>query len=687
VQGSLRQFIQNAVAISGPNAMRFVPVDPTNATDGGGNDWWSVPVTVALPTASSAATTIDGTAYQLSDGASPRNTNALGPELELNGTGTAATVDGLLVTGGTSAVRDLVFNRFGRNGILITTAGNNTIAGNYLGTDATGSADLGNGNDGIRILSVPGNTIGGLNPGDRNVISGNGNNGLLIDGVAATGNIIQGNYVGLNAAGTAAIGNFDDGVDLSDTPGNTVGGTDPAARNVISGQGDIGLLFVGAQSTGNVAVNNYIGTNAAGDAAVPNLTGVSAYNDAAGNRIGGVNGNEANLIAFNTGDGVWIQATAGVNNSVLRNSIHTNGGLGIDTEADGVHINTLADPLNLPVITAASESAGTVTVDFDLDVPAGDYRIEFFTNLTADPSGNGEGQTFATFYDLVGHPGVPTSFSVPLAGAGWVNLTATTTKDLGAGSFGSTSEFSNAFVVVRDTLVVNSTGDAADANPGDGVCFTSGTNFDGDPECTLRAAIEESNALAGADTVNFNIPITEPGYTASPLAFTLNPASQYPVVTGQVTLDATSQPQYTGDPIIQLDGTLAIGATAGLVIGGSNNTVAGFILHSFEDEGLEVDGSPGPADNNTLRNNWIGLDASGTILGNDGNGILLTEAADGNMIGGTGLNDGNVIAGSGDRGINIRVNSVGNTVIGNSVYGNTQLGIDLDEDGVTANDL
>ena len=241
-----------------------------------------------------------------------------------------------------------MINRFGRNGIRITTAGSNTIAGNYLGTDATGTADLGNGNDGIRILSVPGNTIGGLNPGDRNVISGNNNNGLLIDGVASTGNIIQGNYVGLNAAGTAAIGNTDDGVDLSDTPGNTVGGTDPAARNVISGQGDIGLLFVGAQATGNVAVNNYIGTNAAGDAAVPNGTGASAYNGAAGNRIGGVNANEANLIAFNTGDGVWIQDTAGPNNSVLRNSIHSNGGLGIDTEPRRGHSQRTRGSAQLP---------------------------------------------------------------------------------------------------------------------------------------------------------------------------------------------------------------------------------------------------------------------------------------------------------------------------------------------------
>ena len=267
-------------------------------------------------------------------------------------------------------------------------------------------------------------------------------------------------------------------------------------------------------------------------------------------------------------------------------------------------------------------------------------------------------------------------------------LTATATGGT-AVPFDATSEFSAAFTVTTggDTMVVNSTGDASDASPGDGVCFTGGTNFDGDPECTLRAAIEEANALAGADKVDFNIPITEPGYTASPLAFTLNPASQYQAITGPVTLDATSQPGYIGDPIIQLDGTLAIGATAGLVIEGSDSTIAGFIVHSFLDEGLEIDGIPGTGDNNTIQNNWVGVDASGVVQGTTDNGILITDDATGNLIGGTGPNDGNVIAGSGNRGINIRLGSIGNTVIGNSIYGNTQLGIDLNQDGVTENDL
>ncbi|HSR44476.1 MAG TPA: immunoglobulin-like domain-containing protein [Acidimicrobiia bacterium] len=235
-------------------------------------------------------------------------------------------------------------------------------------------------------------------------------------------------------------------------------------------------------------------------------------------------------------------------------------------------------------------------------------------------------------------------------------------------------------------FVVNSTGDAGDAFAGNGVCDTGGINSQGATECTLRAAIEEANAFGAMDTIEFNIPVTESGYSAVPLAFTLTPNSPYPSISDPATLDATTQPGYTGDPIVQLDGTSAIGATAGLAIVTNDSTIKGFIVHSFADEGLEIDGLPGWGDNNTLSNNWVGIDASGTVRGNTDNGILVSESASGNMIGGTGPFDGNVVVGSPNRGILIRPNCVDNTVIGNSVYGNTGLGIDLGEDGVTLND-
>jgi CSLREA domain-containing protein len=243
-----------------------------------------------------------------------------------------------------------------------------------------------------------------------------------------------------------------------------------------------------------------------------------------------------------------------------------------------------------------------------------------------------------------------------------------------------------AALAVAPRVTVNSTSDASDNNQGDGLCDTGGTNSEGDPECTLRAAIEEANASTGVDTIHFAIPSSDPGYSASPLSYAFTPAAPYDYLLEPVTLDASTQSGWAGDPIIELDGTSAVGATAGLAIRTNDSTIRGFIVHSFPDEGLEIDGSTEFGDRNTLTNNWVGLDAAGTVVGNTDHGILVTVDALDNLVGGTGANDGNLVAGSGGVGILVRTNSTGNALLGNEVHGNGSLGIDLDEDGVTAND-
>ena len=139
------------------------------------------------------------------------------------------------------------------------------------------------------------------------------------------------------------------------------------------------------------------------------------------------------------------------------------------------------DLLNHPVVTSATESAGTVTVTFDLDVPvnADGYRVEFFANPTdgVHGSGHGEGETFLGFLDVAG-PVTGSTFTYSGSLGDVVTLTAT--EKAGAG-FGPTSEFSLAYVVNDGTSAVNSTGDAGDEFPGNGVCDTGGNNADGDP--------------------------------------------------------------------------------------------------------------------------------------------------------------------------------------------------------------
>ena len=104
---------------------------------------------------------------------------------------------------------------------------------------------------------------------------------------------------------------------------------------------------------------------------------------------------------------------------------------------------------------------------------------------------------------------------------------------------------------------------SAIAAAGDGECDTGALNTQGNTECTIRAAIQEFNALPGANNIEFDIPITEPGYSAAPLSYTIQPGSALPPITEQVNIDGSTQPDFTTTPIIVLDGVSA-GGVSGL---------------------------------------------------------------------------------------------------------------------------
>src|SRR5205823_6361448 len=134
----------------------------------------------------------------------------------------------------------------GRPGLFLS-GSDNVIQGNFIGTDVTGMAQAGNRRAGIYLAyTAQRNLIGGTAPGARNVISGN-STGIFID--SASDNLIQGNYIGLNAAGTDIIFNST-GIMITsfqqDATNNLIGGTAPGAANVISGNGTGVTLFLGA---------------------------------------------------------------------------------------------------------------------------------------------------------------------------------------------------------------------------------------------------------------------------------------------------------------------------------------------------------------------------------------------------------------------------------------------------------
>jgi hypothetical protein len=187
---------------------------------------------------------------------------------------------------------------------------NTMFAGNYVGTDATGNVRIANGASGVRIDSgAYSNIIGGSQPGMGNVISGH-TTGIWVDGRTATLNDIgiQGNRIGTNAAGTAAIANTT-GIYISTDwwpwiHDVTVGGTEPDAGNLISGNTSAGIRVVGARTLGTRIEGNWIGTDVTGQAALPNQRGIVIEESAAGVTIGSIGA--GNVISGNSLDGISI---------------------------------------------------------------------------------------------------------------------------------------------------------------------------------------------------------------------------------------------------------------------------------------------------------------------------------------------------------------------------------------------
>ena len=210
------------------------------------------------------------------------------------------------------------------------------------------------------------------------------------------------------------------------------------------------------------------------------------------------------------------------------------------------------------------------------------------------------------------------------------------------------------------TLVVNSSGDGVDVNPGDGLCD------DGFGDCTLRAALEEANVKAGTDTIAFNIP------GAGPHA--IQPTSPLPVISDPLVIDGYSQPGASANTnpsglgsnavlMIELDGTSAGPDATGLQITAGGTIVRGIAINRFDRDGilLRVNGG------NVVEGSFIGTDVTGTsALGNGESGVWISNS-DGNTVGGASPAATNLLSGNGVRGVLISGSSSGNVVEGNLV--------------------
>ncbi len=438
-QGSLRRFITNANAITGTQSSVFaIPTtDPGYSASPAG---FTISPSAALPAAVDPIR-IDATTQ-------PEHAGLGRPVIALDGSG-AGTADGITLGAGSdlSRVRGISVGGFSGDGLVVS-ADVATIAGDWIGVGLDGTSAAPNGGIGLRVAGSSG-TIGGATAADRNVISGNGDDGVRL---AGTGNTVTGNRIGTVAAGLSALANGDDGIDVR-ASANQIGGVLPGEANVISGNADEGLSL-SAAGDATVVQGNLIGVAADGSAPLANGD-LGIWVDTSLNRIGGTATGAGNTIAANTRAGVLVNATA-TGTAILRNAMAGNGGLGIDLNAssisssaasDGATANDAGDAdgggndlLNTPELGAITEAGGTAPVGFDLDLPAGTYRVEFFANPAgADPSGSGEGGAFASATTVTHTGGGVEGFThtIPITAGDLVTATATS-----ANGTGSSSEFS-----------------------------------------------------------------------------------------------------------------------------------------------------------------------------------------------------------------------------------------------------
>ncbi|MBI2396902.1 MAG: hypothetical protein HYV17_03840 [Xanthomonadales bacterium] len=446
--------------------------------------------------------------------------------------------------GGTTSADLNVISGNTRSGIGIGAgASGNLIQRNYIGLAADGATALGNGWNGVYVINSPANRIGGDVAGTWNIISANGWSGIELVGGAADGNIIQRNIIGSDLFGTLDRGNALHGVNAR-SGNNRIGtGQVGAGGNLISGNSGYGIFIGEGGATDNVIDGNRIGTDLAGAAALPNSAGIrvgdgghrTAIGTAGvgntisgnsghgieidsssdiesitirGNRIGtnaagtaavanggrgifaigfnalsigGTDAGAGNLVSGNGGDGILISAwNTNVASPVVRNivglttsgaslgnagagilvtgngggvrlqenRIGGNGGLGIDLGSTGVLANDVGDGdsgvnglQNYPIIGSAFESEGTTTLTGTLNsTPTTAFSIEFFASSTCDASGHGEGASFVGNVNVTTNSSGDAGFSLPVSGypVGTV-FSATASRAVGASS---TSEFS-----------------------------------------------------------------------------------------------------------------------------------------------------------------------------------------------------------------------------------------------------
>jgi hypothetical protein len=337
----------------------------------------------------------------------------------------------------------------GRSMTALAGVYNTTIQGNLFGTNAAGNARQPLAC--ALVLDANNQVIGNILVSDGNVFTIECEQ---VFANADVENVFEGNFVGTDVTGARALGDSTTGFGLA-SDGNRIGGPQRSQRNVISGNRQGAILIngrrnivqgnlIGTQSNGLMPLPNGFGIKIESGFFFP----------AEMNMIGGTNPGEGNIIAYNNGIGVSVTAASG--NSIRGNSIHSNAGLGIDLATFdvpprlGVTANDQGDGdeganglQNFPVIRSATFQNGLAVSGILNSVPNKTYRIEFFGDRQPNPNGFGEGQTFLDFINVTTDSSGNAAFVKNLTYPRNASVVSATATD----SDGNTSEFSHDKVI------------------------------------------------------------------------------------------------------------------------------------------------------------------------------------------------------------------------------------------------
>ena len=583
-------------------------------------------------------------------------------------------------------------------GIAIAGADDNLVEGNLIGTDITGTVALGNQEAGMIVAGgATGNTIGGAASGAGNLISGNVGDGIAIDGSSTMDNLVQGNKIGTNLAGTAAVPNTVVGVDIYLGPtANTIGGTAAGARNLISGNTLDGVDIGGTGASDNVVLGNFIGTDVTGTVAIANGgTGVSIFGGGTANTIGGLTATAGtgagNVISGNTSDGIEIAGAPSSDNVVAGNLIGTDetGENALSNRTSGVEVAGVGTTIggtasgSLNVISSNRDSnilldgSGATNVlvvgnNVGLDL-AGTVSLSSSTGygIQIQSSGNTIGGTLGAASRNV--------ISGVSNGAVYL-LGSSATGNLVQGNYIGTNVAGTAVIAYGVFGIEESQG--AGSNTIGGTVAGAGNLIDGDvPPATFAIDVLSNDLVAG------NLIDSNPGGTAvlgelssairvggshNTIGGTVAPARNI-LPTDAIWIQAGAQYNLVEGNISGLDitGTIKLSSSSGIDVDGANNTIGGTVSGSANVlAGLSTTGEDGEIElngtDNLIEGTLVGTDITGTVGIASYRGINIGFGATGNTVGGTTPAAANVLASSG-YGLLIDGSSPGNLVEGNKI--------------------